>query len=336
MLAHGERKLIGIGGHHLGGVDRAAVGHDKHQVEHLEGVDEAQDQHRLDGGAQQQQGDAGEAGPAARPVDGGALVQFGGDGGKPGGKQNHVEGNADPHIGHHQRQHGGNRGGEPVDVAADQAEAFQNVVEDAHVGAEDVFEHQRRDRDRDHPGHHQQAPDRLGKGKVAGEEQRQQKSYSKLQHQTQHGIQQGVADGAAENAVGKQVSVVGQCHKLALAVDQVFLGHVLQAQDHVVQHGPAHKDQHIQKARQDEQVSCPLVAEQAPEGFHDTSPPEKRRPRICRGLRSVNQPGTESMVACASAAASAGAAVSVITWLKASEMASEMEGQLSCGPRALA
>ena len=45
----GEALDIAVGGQHLRVVQRPALGHDEHQIEHLEGIDESQHQHRQDG-----------------------------------------------------------------------------------------------------------------------------------------------------------------------------------------------------------------------------------------------------------------------------------------------
>src|SRR5581483_8771768 len=70
-----EAEAVGPGGEGGGGVDRAAARHDPDDVEHLEGVDQPEQQRDRGDRAQQREGDAAKALPRARPVQRRRLIE---------------------------------------------------------------------------------------------------------------------------------------------------------------------------------------------------------------------------------------------------------------------
>ena len=63
----------------FGGACRAAGGQDEDLIEDLEGADEAEDDHIVEGRAQRRKGDVTELLPCGGAVEGSGLIQFGGD-----------------------------------------------------------------------------------------------------------------------------------------------------------------------------------------------------------------------------------------------------------------
>src|SRR6185437_16558699 len=112
-----EPEAVGPGGEGGGGIDRSAAGHDPDDVEHLEGVDQPEQQGNRGNGAQQREGDAPEALPGVDPVEGGGLVQTLRNRLQAAVEQHQVERDADPDVRDDHRNQRPVRGGEPVDRA---------------------------------------------------------------------------------------------------------------------------------------------------------------------------------------------------------------------------
>ena len=167
-----EGPLVGVVGDALRAVGGPAPGHHVDDVEHLEGLDRAQDEHHHDHRSQQRQRDVHEAAPPAVAVDAGRLVEVAGDGGQPGEQEEGHQRRVLPHVGpHHDVERGERRAQERV-VGGGDAQLGQRRVDHPVLGVEEVAPHGAVDDRRQRPRQHHDRPEQPAPAQRRVEQQR--------------------------------------------------------------------------------------------------------------------------------------------------------------------
>ena len=158
----GEGPLVGVEGDALGAVGGPAPGHHVDDVEHLEGLDRAQDEHHHDHRAQQRQRDVHERAPPAVAVHARRFVEIARDGGEPRQQEEGHQRRVLPDVGPHHDVERGERRTEERVVGAGDAQLGQRGVDHAVLGVEEVAPHgavdDRRQRPRQHDDRAEQPP----------------------------------------------------------------------------------------------------------------------------------------------------------------------------------
>ena len=142
-----ERKVVGPGRDQLGGVGRAPSGQTDHEVEHLHGEDEPEEQRDLDDRQDDRHDHEAEPLPGAGAVDDGRFLDLHRHVLERAVEQEGEEGHPEPDVGDEDRPQGQVRVVQPLDRVVDQAEVHEQLVDGSTFGLEQEPE--------DDPGHDQ-------------------------------------------------------------------------------------------------------------------------------------------------------------------------------------
>ena len=142
-----ERKVVGPGRYQLGGVGRAPSGQTDHEVEHLHGEYEPEEQRDLDNRQDDRHDDETEPLPGAGAVDDRRFLDLHRHVLERAVEQEGEEGYPEPDVGDEDRPEGQVRVVQPLDRVVDEAEVHEHLVDGSTFGLEQEPE--------DDPGHDQ-------------------------------------------------------------------------------------------------------------------------------------------------------------------------------------
>ena len=229
--------------HGFCGVLGAALGHDVGLGKQLHGLDHGNHDDILDGALQAGQGDVQKLLKFRGPVDGGRLVEAGGDALEPGQKDHHLVARALPGRHEDDGVHGGLFVGQEVDGV--QPQAHQDGVDQAGVGV-GVVEHRPQHGDDHHGGELRSKVHGAEDGHALeplGHQQGQRQSKSALDRDDDHGEVGRVLQRFPEVSVVEQLGVVIQTGE----------PHVVRADDMVFEQGVIDGVAHGNHKERDEQ-----------------------------------------------------------------------------------
>ena len=159
---------------------RPAAGQDEDHVERVERPDRGQHHRDDDDLAKLRQRDVPEAAEHAGAVDGGGLVEVGGDRGQAGEKHHDEERQAVPHHGDADREHRDLRIGQEIDRPVDDVQCQRQVAEHAGGFVVEPFPRQAGDQSGHCPGQEDQRTEEAAEGNALVQQDRRAEADDEL------------------------------------------------------------------------------------------------------------------------------------------------------------
>lgn len=249
-----ERKLVGISGKDLRGIDRPAVRHDKNKVEDLKRIDKAEHEHRHHGRFQQGNGNVEKLLYPVCAVDARCFQYVARNVVQACCKQKHVERDADPAVCNNEAPHGGAAAREPTHRLLDEVHVHQNLIDDAVPFREHELEYESGHCYGKHPADNNKSADELVKMKFFTEEQGKQKTDGKLECQASDRVEQRVEKRLLQKRVRKNALVVVKADELMKIGCNGLRSHVLEADDEVIDCRVANERNHENQGGQNKRI----------------------------------------------------------------------------------